>query len=275
MQKINYGLIISDFDGTLVADNGEICQKNKIAIAQYIKDGGKFAISTGRVHYGILPRARELGLQGAMSCCQGAVIMDIQSGKPLINNAMTHELTVELCQRMEKLGLHIHLYGEKEYYSNMDDEPLKAYEKAVQMKATLVLDKPLSVFAKEQGICTYKLVAMIEPSQAKEIIQALKVDMIDGCEVTQSAPYLVEIINAKFSKGTAVEFLANYYGVPLEKTIGVGDQLNDIPMIEKAGLGIAVKNADERLKEKAVVIDYTNEEGAVAEVIKKYGYMEE
>jgi hydroxymethylpyrimidine pyrophosphatase-like HAD family hydrolase len=45
-------------------------------------------------------------------------------------------------------------------------------------------------------------------------------------------------------KGTAVEFLAKYYGVTLEKTIAVGDQLNDIPMIEKAGLGIAVKNAD-------------------------------
>ena len=85
----------------------------------------------------------------------------------------------------------------------------------------------------------------------------------------------MEVINANYSKGTAVAFLADYYGVPLEKTIAVGDQLNDIPMIKQAGLGIAVKNADERLKKQAVVIDCTNEDGAIAEIIQKYAYREE
>lgn len=59
MQKINYPLIISDFDGTLVQSNGEISQKNKDAIAQYIRDGGAFAISTGRMPSGILPRVKD------------------------------------------------------------------------------------------------------------------------------------------------------------------------------------------------------------------------
>ena len=72
-----------------------------------------------------------------------------------------------------------------------------------------------------------------------------------------------------------MEFLANYYGVPLEKTIAVGDQWNDLPMIEKAGLGIAVQNADQKLKERAVVCSLTNEQGAIAEVIEKYGYTED
>ena len=275
MPKINYGLIVSDFDGTLVKSNGEIPLKNKEAIEKYVADGGKFAISTGRLHYGILSRAQELGLQGAISCCQGAVIIDAQSGKMLLNGTLPNATTLAVCRKMEELGLHIHLYGAKEYYSNMDDKALKEYEEAVRMKATLITDKPLSRFVEETGICAYKLLAMVEPSKAPQIMQELEKSCFVDCEVTQSASFLVEVINANYSKGTAVAFLADYYGVPLEKTIAVGDQLNDIPMIKQAGLGIAVKNADERLKKQAVVIDCTNEDGAIAEIIQKYAYREE
>ena len=91
--------------------------------------------------------------------------------------------------------------------------------------------------------------------------------------MTKSAAFLVEVINSQYSKGTAVVFLADYYGVPLEKVIAVGDQINDTPMIERAGLGIAVKNAETALKEKAdYVCEYTNEEGAIAEIIEKFGF---
>ena len=274
MRKINYGLIVSDFDGTLVSDDGNIPEINKKAVREYIANGGKFAISTGRLHYGILPRAKELGLQGAISCCQGAVIIDIETGKPLLNGVLSNDVTVEICRKMEDMRLHIHLYGFEEYYCNRDDEALKAYEKAVRTKATRVLDKPLSVFAKERGLCAYKILAMVEPRDSARIMQELQAATFTGCEVTQSADFLIEVINAKYSKGTAVEFLSQYFGVPIEQTIAIGDQHNDIPMIRKAGLGIAVKNADERLKKVATVIDCTHDDGAVAAVIEKYGYKE-
>ena len=71
MPKINYGMIISDFDGTLVKDDGTVSQINKQAISKYIENGGIFAISTGRLPAGIVSRAKELGLKGVVSCCQG------------------------------------------------------------------------------------------------------------------------------------------------------------------------------------------------------------
>jgi hydroxymethylpyrimidine pyrophosphatase-like HAD family hydrolase len=86
----------------------------------------------------------------------------------------------------------------------------------------------------------------------------------------------VEVINERFSKGTAVQFIADYYGIPLEKTIGVGDQQNDIPMLQTAGLGIAVQNADNGLKAVAdYVTSATFDENAIAEVIEKFGFIEE
>lgn len=275
MRKINYKMIVSDFDHTLVNNDGTISEENKKAITEYVKNGGVFVISTGRLHYGIVPRAKELGLKGLVACGQGTVIQDIESGEMISEATLPCEVTARICEKMEELGLHIHVYAPEDYYSNMDDEPLKLYEHAVRRKAKLVLESPISGFVRENGICSYKVLAMVEPKDNAKIRETLSACDFKGCKVTKSAEYLVEVINASYSKGTAVEFLAERFAIPLEKVICVGDQLNDIPMIEKAGLGIAVKNADEELKKKALVFDYTNEESAVGKIIEKYGYTED
>ena len=276
MQKINYSLIVSDFDGTLVNKDKTISQINKDAIAQYKKDGGKFAISTGRLPAGIINRAKELGLQGAVSCCQGSVIVDIESKEILLKGAIPNKTAVKICRKMEELQLHIHVYDVWTYYSNMDDAPLKWYESATETKAEIVSDKPLSEFLEEKGFDVCKLLVMVDSKDNERIRCALENENFENCQITKSADVLLEVVNAEFSKGTAVRFLAEYYGVAIEKTVGVGDQWNDIPMIEAAGLGVAVKNADNALKEKAdIVLAYTNEEGAVSKLIEEYGYTEE
>ncbi len=276
MRKINYPLIVSDFDGTLVNGDGTISEKNKKAIVEYVAAGGAFAISTGRLPAGILSRAQELGLTGKVCCCQGAIILDIQTKEVILEGRISLESTLAACKKMEELGLHIHVYDLWDYYVNKDDEPLRLYEALVKTKATLVLDKPLAHFIEEKGLRAYKLLAMVEPEKNEALLQALKRENFEGCDVTKSADFLVEVVNKNYSKGTAVEFLANYYDVPLEKVIAAGDQINDTPMIERAGLGIAVKNADNELKEKAnYVCEHTNEEGAIAEIIERFGFHEE
>lgn len=276
MRKIKYPLIVSDFDGTLVREDGTISQRNKEAIKAYVNAGGKFAISTGRMPAGVISHAQELGLTGNVCCCQGAIIMDIQTKELILEGRLSLESTIAGCKKMEELGLHVHVYDLWEYYSNMDDAALKMYERAVRSKAKLVLDRPISQFVEENGLRSYKLLAMVEPEKADGILQELEKDCPEGCSVTKSADYLAELVNTNHSKGTAVRFLAEYYGVPIEKTIAVGDQQNDLPMIETAGLGIAVCNATEGLKQAAdYVCACTNEEDAIAEIIEKFGFVEE
>ena len=68
-------------------------------------------------------------------------------------------------------------------------------------------------------------------------------------------------------------FLAEHYGIEIEKTVGIGDNYNDMPMIEAAGLGAAVGNAEDALKQRAdYICENTNETDAVAEVIEKFGF---
>ncbi len=276
MRKINYPLIVSDFDGTLVDRDANISKRNKEAIADYLAAGGVFAISTGRLPAGILPRVEELGLKGIVCCAQGALILDIETKACLLSGRMPLRSALSVCKRLEELDLHIHAYDLWEYYSNMDDDPLKLYQRLTQTQATIVTDRPLSTFMEEQNLAPYKLLAMAEPAYCDKLMEMLIKENYEGCEVTKSANFLVEVTQKAYSKGTAVEFLANRYGVPLEKTIAIGDQRNDIPMIERAGLGIAVANADAALKGRAkLVLDKTNEESAVADIIEKYGFYEE
>lgn len=275
MRRIKYPLIVSDYDGTLAKNDGTVSEENKKAILDYVAAGGKFILSTGRLPYGSQHIVKNLNLKGVLCCGQGAVIVDLESGKPLFHSAIDNEVSFKICKKMEELGVHIHVYDLWDYHCNMDDLPLKMYEKSVGTKANLVLDKPISEFVKEKGICAVKVLAMVEPERAEKVIEELSAMHFKGCTVVKSASYLVEVISASFSKGTALEFLAKHYNIPLERTVAVGDQRNDIPMIEKAGLGFAVKNADAELKKVAIVSEYTNEENAVAKIIEKYGYTEE
>lgn len=274
-QKINYSLIVSDFDGTLVRSDGTISDFTRETIRKYIQDGGIFAISTGRMPAGILPRVKELGLSGFVCCGQGSAIVDIQSNEVVLQGTIPNEIAVTVCKKMEEMGLHIHVYDLWEYYSNMDDEALKMYENVVKAKAELVLDKPISRFVQESGMSPFKILAMVAPEDNERVRLELEKGNFKGCNVTRSSVFLVEVGNADYSKGRSVHFLAEKYNVPMDKTIAIGDQINDLPMIQTAALGIAVKNADDNLKKCATVLDYTHEEDAVARVILQYGYYQE
>ena len=272
MLKIDYALIVTDFDGTLARSDGMVSEKTKAAIRRYVADGGRFAISTGRMPAAIISRAKELGLVGAVCCAQGSVIVDIQSEKILLEGRIPNDVAVTICEAMQARGLHIHVYDLWQYYSNMDDEYLAYYEGVVKDKAVLVTDRPMSQFVKESGMCPFKILAMVDPQENERIRLDLEKENFVGCDVTRSSALLVEVGNAAFSKGTSVQFLAKQYGVDMQKTIAIGDQINDLSMIQTAALGFAVKNADETLKAHAITLDKTNDEDAVASVIERYGY---
>ncbi len=272
MQKIDYALIVTDFDGTLARSDGTVSEKTKNAITRYVADGGRFAISTGRMPAAIISRAKELGLVGAVCCAQGSVIVDIQSEKILLEGRIPNDVAVAVCEAMQARGLHIHVYDLWEYYSNMDDDYLAYYEGVVKTKAVLVTDKPMSQFVKESGMRPFKILAMVDPQENERIRLDLEKENFVGCDVTRSSSLLVEVGNAAFSKGTSVQFLAKQYGIDMQKTIAIGDQINDLSMIQTAALGFAVKNADETLKAHAITLDKTNDEDAVAAVIEEYGY---
>ena len=272
MKKINYELIISDFDGTLITDEQKILPEVKEAIDEYISRGGIFAVCTGRMLKSILPRVRSLGLKGIVVAYQGTVIAEIESGKILKNGGMNCDDVYGICRVIEELDNNINVYSGNNLYTDLpsDNQYLIKYEKITGVSATSVEGK-ISDFVKKNKLFCEKVACLVSPENREKLYSDLKSRLDGKFDVTCSASVLVEISPLNDNKGEALKFLADYYSVPYSKTVAIGDNLNDIPMIKAAGLGCAVGNAPSTVKEVADYISATNNDGAVAQIIKKFG----
>ncbi len=263
---MRYPLFLSDFDGTLVRADGTISRKNIQTIAKYRQAGGIFAVVTGRMLRSILPRLKELGLEGGIvAAYQGGMIADVATGQILCNEGFSAREAAEIVGFLEEEDLHAHVYSGDVLYCNRNDGYLEAYERICGVKG-VVLQEPLSSFVLREGRTVNKVLAMLPPEEKNALIARLKERFGDRTDVTTSNDFLVEALPAGVSKARAVEFLTNYCRIPAERAAAIGDQLNDLPMICAVGGRFAVGNAQRELKEIATAVASCEEDG-VAEAL--------
>lgn len=273
MKKIiNKRLIVSDFDGTLITDEQEIPQEVRTAINEYVECGGIFAVCTGRMLRSILPRVRELGLKGLVVAYQGTVIAEIGSGKIIKSGSLENSDVVEICRYIEELGFNINTYSDDILYSDIpkDNVHLQRYEAITGVEAEYV--SLMSDFALKNNLRCQKITCLVSKSKREELYLKLCQKFKNRFDVTCSAEVLVEISPLGDTKGSALKYIADYYGVPMDSTVAVGDNLNDLSMIDAAETGVAVGNAAELLKQSADYVTVSNNDGAVAKIIEKFGF---
>ena len=265
---MKYRIFLSDFDGTLVRADGTISQANKDAIAAYRAAGGVFAVCTGRMLASILPRLKELGIEdGLVVAYQGATIADVRTGALLKNDGFEQADALRILDLLEDDGHHAHVYTVQDVYCNRDDDALRAYERVCGVKARIVRGERLSARVKRERMRVVKILAMVEPDARRPLMEKLKKALGDGFYVTTSSDCLVEVMPAGQSKAAAVDFLSAYYHVPRAEIAAIGDQLNDVPMVARAGGRFAVGNAEPELKAIARVVSSVEEDG-VAEALQ-------
>lgn len=273
MRKLNCKLIVSDFDGTLIDDKQQIPPAVKTAIDEYIENGGIFAVCTGRMLRSILPQVRGLGLKGLVVAYQGSVIAEIESGKIIKRNGMSYEDTSEICRTLEELNQPVNIYADNDLYTNIpkDNEYLQLYERVVCVEAEYI-DGKMSEFVETNKLFCQKVAVLVDKNRRDTLYEALRARLGGKFDVTCSAKELVEVSPLTDNKGEALKYLAEYYNIPLEKTVAAGDNLNDLSMVKVAGTGVAVANADPLLKAEAKFISVSNNDGALAQIIKKFGF---
>lgn len=273
MKDLNYKLIVSDFDGTLINDEQQILPSVKNAIDSYVAAGGIFAVCTGRMLCCILPRVRELGLKGLVVACQGTVIADIESGELLKYGGMEYKDVAGICRNIKELGHPVNVYSGDDLYTDIpkDNEYLQMYERIVGIDSQYVEENIADFVIKKKLFCQ-KVAILVAPAQREELYAELKRRLGNKFDVTCSASVLVEIAPITDNKGEAVKFLADKFGIPINKTVAAGDNLNDLTMIKVAGVGVAVGNATESLKDAADFVSVSNNDGAIAQIIEKFGF---
>lgn len=276
MKSINYKMIVSDFDGTLANSRNGVGADVTAAIEDYRALGGIFAVCTGRILPSILPRLRQLGLSGLAVASQGSTIADIATGKIIRQAGLSASEAAEICALLEDEGAGINVYTAEGFLTNIpaEDPHLNLYESITGITASHV-DMPLSRYVREKGVNAVKVASLCFAEDRQRLIDALNAKFKGRFEITASAEVLVEISPLGETKGRAIEFLSQYYGIPLSRIVAVGDNLNDLSMIETAGMGVAVGNAVQELKDSADFVTVTNDEGAVKSVIERFGYSHE
>ena len=115
-----------------------------------------------------------------------------------------------------------------------------------------------------------KIMMIDEPEILQKAVDNLPQEVYEKYTVVRSAPFFLEFLNKEVNKGVGVEMLAKHLGVKREEVITMGDAGNDLHMIEYAGMGIAMGNAFDEVKEAANYITDSNNEDGVAKAIEKF-----
>lgn len=263
-----YRLIALDMDGTLLREDKTISQETKIAIEKAKKKGVQIVLASGRPVEGIEKYLEELDLlsgEDFVVSYNGAVVQNTKT-KEIINRTVLSGTDLhELYELSKKLGVNIHAFSKDgcitpklTKYSMLEGE----------INNIPVITVDYKDVAKEDEII--KIMMVEEPEILQKAIDSLPKEIYDKYTVVRSAPYFLEFLNKKVNKGTGVEALANSLGIKQEEVICMGDAGNDEHMIRYAGLGVAMGNAFEEIKEIADFVTKTNDEDGVAYVINKF-----
>jgi len=270
----NYKLVVSDLDGTLLS-NFHVPNLNKSSIQRIREKGIKFCITTGRTIQSTKNILKEIGTYNEENeysiLFNGCVIIENKNNKVLFFKGIDFEISNKLFEIGKKYDVMLLVYSIDNCYV------WKSYEKEIERQKSyeelLTFMDDLNInFIKEKNIQITKIVFVNEDHNYLLKIKE-ELDKIFGNEISisTSANMYLEINAKNVNKGNALEWLANYLKIDMKETIAIGDNSNDIFMIEKAGIGVCVKNGIDILKNKAnYVTEKTNDEGAVKEVLDKF-----
>ena len=115
-----------------------------------------------------------------------------------------------------------------------------------------------------------KVIILKHPDEAVAVKDKLALELGDEYEVAMSKPFFIEVNDKGISKGVSLDSLCKKLGLTNENVMALGDGLNDLSMIEFAGMGVAVDNANTTLKEAANFISKSNDEDGFAYAIEKF-----
>jgi hypothetical protein len=254
-----------DVDGTLLDDEKKLDAKTIETIKLAVKQGLIFTICTGRPIQGVVPLVEKIGLDLPFITYNGAMIIKGKSREILYDLKMTDEDARAVIELGTKYGTTISIWANNKLYVNRLNQKAYDYGALSNTKPLPINDLDAIIKSGVTKVLWYDQVETINKFQ-KEAGNYLSKTI----NFHTSQPYFLEFVDHKASKAKALARLGEYYGIKQEEIIAVGDGYNDLSMIEYAGLGVAMANAEEAIREKADYITLTNNENGVAHVIEKF-----
>lgn len=264
-----YKLLVLDIDGTLTKKDKTISAHTRETLINAQKDGLCLVLASGRPTYGIAPIAEELKMSeygGYILSYNGGEIIDWTTRELLYANVLDDKVKPYLYRCAKENGFQILSYCDEYIVTEKADDEYVRHE-------AFLNKMPVREVPNFLDEVTYKLPKCLIVGNP-EPLHRLELEMAEHLKgkmgVFRSEPFFLELVPEGIDKAKCLKILIGKIGVDREEMIACGDGYNDISMIEFAGLGVAMANAQEPVRNAADYITLSNEEDGVAAVVEKF-----
>jgi Cof subfamily protein (haloacid dehalogenase superfamily) len=284
-------LVAIDLDGTLLRSDGSICAPSAEAIMEAAELGVKVVLTSGRAPRSMRPIHGALGLNTVLIAHNGAMVYD-----PIADQMVAHETmpgplarrVVELARQVDPtVAAGVEVDGKTYTDTLQRRQQAMAAAKATSgkaagagaavLQATPAVQVPASGFDSAAGLLVdvldrpvTKVMLVGPPDVLGGILMSLQSRMSGQVDFAFSDLKLLQVVRAGVDKATALEKVANLYGISRQSVMAIGDAPNDVGMLRWAGLGVAMGNAWDEVRQAAHFACPSNDDGGVAEAIRKY-----
>ena len=262
MGKFDGLLFCSDLDDTLLTDDKRVSDENIKALNYFMDNGGKFTFTTGRIPVGARNILQYIMPNAPIVCYNGAAIYDFSAEK-YVWQAELGETALRAVEFIDKSfpSAGIVVCTETQSYHPKTNRRVEEYRAIENFPENYVDYKDIDEVWR-------KVLFMVEEDE----IAALKAliaesEFADLFEWVRSSPWYYELLPKGATKGNGMLRLADYLGIDRKKTIAMGDNENDLTLVQNAGLGVAVLNAVDVIKKAADMITVDNNSHAACAVI--------
>ena len=259
-------LVAVDLDGTLLNDSKQISARTVNALRCLPNSGARVVIASARPPRSVRHVYRELGLDTWQINYNGALVWDEPNRRAVYHRPMQGEVVRQIIDavrdRYEEVLVGCEVLDR--WCTDRFDETYTT-ETGRLFKPDLVA--PLEEFCNQP---ITKLMFLADPGTITRFDSVLA-GLPFAVTIVRSDPHLVQIMDAAASKGEALRLVAEHYGVPMQQVMAIGDAVNDVPMLQAAGVAIAMDNAHPDVKAVADWVAPSNNDHGVHAALARYG----
>ncbi|EJS16652.1 cof-like hydrolase [Bacillus cereus VDM062] len=265
---MTYKMIVLDLDDTLLRDDHTISPRTKEALMTAQEKGVKVVLASGRPTFGMRNVAKELLLEEYGSFIlsfNGAKIINCKTNEEIFSSTLSPEIVNNLFEISKTEDIWIHTYIGDDIVTE-ENNPYTEIEGEITGMPIIEVDD-FKAAVKEPVV---KVLMNKEAERLVEVEKKLQKQLEGQLSVMRSKPFFLEFTEHGVTKGTSLNQLIQKLGIKREEVIAMGDSYNDQAMIEFAGLGVAMGNAPDDIKEIANYVTDTNMNDGVAKVVEKF-----
>lgn len=266
---MSYKMIVLDIDGTLTNNEKEISSRTKVVLQKAQEQGIILALASGRPIVGLRKFSHELELDshhGLLIAYNGGRVIDAQTDQLLYEKLIPVDQAITLLKHFEKFPVNPMVTDDSYLYVPDINGYKVDYEKSINGLPV----KEVGRLSEALDFSPVKVLLSAPNDILMSIMDEIRRPFEEQYSFTMSESFFLECNMKGISKGSSLARLCDQMQIKPEEVIAFGDAQNDISTVKFAGLGVAMGNACEELKEVADEITLTNNEDGVAAVLEKY-----